>query len=56
MKHGIINCQCGQRFYFESNLDNVDCPNCTHKYETSNFQIKEEQPPIEVIEEDGINI
>ena len=71
MKHGTINCPCGQSFYVQSVSDSVSCIRCAKVHDISGFPEKieniEEQPTevafVEVIDPpteegdgDGTNI
>lgn len=59
MRYGIINCNCGQQFYFESTMENIICITCKKDYITTIYPEKLEileQPIEEVGEEDGTDI
>lgn len=56
MKYGTINCKCGQLFYFESNNDTINCPNCRVIHNIVSYPEKIEGPIEEVGEEDGVDI
>ena len=45
MKHGIINCECGQTFCVESVNNIVHCVRCTKEHDISGY------PEIQHIEE-----
>ena len=62
MKHGTVNCSCGQMFYFETLTASIKCIKCQKVYNTESYPEKPEDLPLEdptteeVGEEDGINI
>lgn len=38
MHKGIINCDCGQIFYFETVNEKVRCINCEKDYDVSEYE------------------
>lgn len=52
MKYGIINCTCGQEFYFETIREEVRCIKCNKKYSTAGYPEQEENIDGEVIQEE----
>lgn len=54
MKHGNINCSCGQAFYFETSHDKIYCIKCGEEYDISNFPIKSNDEVIDGIEKDSV--
>lgn len=51
MKHGIINCKCGQQFYFESDSNQINCIQCDSAHDISNYPDKSEITEVEFTEE-----
>lgn len=51
MKCGIIDCKCGQQFYFESVAESVQCPKCKMIYITESYPEKVEE---EILEVEGV--
>lgn len=52
MRHGVINCNCGQQFYFETVNDEIVCINCKKIHDVTSYPEKTE-PIIEGDEPDG---
>lgn len=42
MRYGNISCECGQSFYFETEMDSIRCLNCQKKFDVSQFPNKED--------------
>ena len=51
MKHGTINCKCGQQFYFESASNQINCIQCDFSHDISNYPEKSETTEVEFTEE-----
>ena len=51
MKHGTINCKCGQQFYFESASNQIKCIQCDLAHDISNYPEKSEVTEVEFTEE-----
>ena len=51
MKHGTINCKCGQTFYFESASNQIKCIRCDLDHDITNYPEKSETTEVEFIEE-----
>ena len=51
MKHGTINCKCGQQFYFESASNQINCIQCNLSHDISNYPEKIEITEVEFNEE-----
>lgn len=47
MKFGVINCECGQVFYFETTRDEIICVSCGQVHNTLEYPVK-----VEIVEED----
>lgn len=43
MRHGTIQCECGQEFYFESIFLRINCLNCGKEHDISKFPFLEEE-------------
>ena len=44
MKYGIIKCECGKEFYFETMRDTINCIDCNKEYDVSEYPEKGETP------------
>ena len=51
MKHGIINCKCGQQFYFESDSNQIKCIQCDLAHDISSYPEKSEIAEVEFTDE-----
>ena len=51
MKHGTINCKCGQQFYFESASNQINCIQCDFAHDISNYPEKSEVTEVEFTDE-----
>ena len=51
MKHGTINCKCGQQFYFESASNQINCIQCNLSHDISNYPEKSEITEVEFTDE-----
>lgn len=40
MKHGTLQCTCGQEFYFETTKDCIACIKCKKIHDVKGFPIK----------------
>jgi hypothetical protein len=40
MRHGTINCSCGQRFYFETLRTQINCIKCDKTHNISSYPEK----------------
>ena len=52
MKHGTINCSCGQQFYFETLRTQINCIKCDKVHDISSYPEKGE----EIIEEEILEV
>lgn len=43
MRGGVIKCDCGQEFYFETIRDCIACIKCEKIHDVKSFPIKEEE-------------
>ncbi len=50
---GVITCQCGQFFGFETAADKVACPACKEGYTAKDFETPEPDPEPEGGEDDA---
>lgn len=50
MRYGIIKCECGQEFYFETKSSKIRCIHCNKEYDVSEYPILEED------EQDGADL
>ena len=50
MRHGTVNCSCGQQFYFETLRTQINCIKCDKTHDISSYPEKEEIE--EIIEEE----
>lgn len=42
MRYGMINCSCGQSFYFETSQTKIHCIQCGKEHDVSAFPFKED--------------
>lgn len=52
MRHGTINCSCGQQFYFETLRAKIYCIKCEKEHDISSYP-EIEEPKEEILEVEG---
>lgn len=55
---GVINCTCGQQFYFETVNNEIACIKCKNVYDTTTYPeiVEETESIIEGDEPDGVDV